>query len=338
LNLREAGRGPGQPGRLQAVQGMGWFVQEYNLAQVTCNLTDYRVTPLHTLYEAVQKEAEQLNVGVAGSEIVGVVPLEAILMTADHYSQKENLLIYQQDQLIRLAVQRLGLNSITAFNPAEKIIEIIVAEPPDEPLAGMSLRGFIEAVAARGSAPGGGSVAAAAAAMGVALAAMTAKLTYGVRKYEDVDSHMRQAIPVLHQTCMQLIPLVDADTRAYNAFMAGLRMPRQTEAQQAARSVRMQAGLKNAAEVPLQTMRLADRAWDALCTVARYGKKDCLSDIQVGAKALETGIWGAAQNVRINVQGIADQAYKAESLEQVESLVARAAEKCAKVLKILSMR
>lgn len=338
LNLREAGRGPDQPGRLKAVQGMGWFVDEYNLAQVTANLTDFRITGLHTLYEEVKKEAAQLNVGVAGSEIVGVVPLQAMLLAADYYIDKENLLVYQEDQKIRLAVERLGLNSVAPFNPAEKIIEYRVAGQHKEPLAGMPLRGFIEAVAARGSAPGGGSVSVAAAAMGVALAAMTAKLTYGVLKFESVDGYMRQAIPVLHQTCMQLIPMIDADTMAYNEFMEGLRMPKETEAQQAARWARMQDGLKKAVEVPLQTMRLADSAWDAMDVVARYGKKDCLSDIQVGVRALETGIWGAGQNVHINLEGIGDEAYRNRILQEAETLAARAAEKCAEVLAILSKR
>jgi glutamate formiminotransferase/formiminotetrahydrofolate cyclodeaminase len=174
--------------------------------------------------------------------------------------------------------------------------------------------------------------------MGVALAAMTAKLTYGVRKFEDVDSHMRQAIPVLHETCMQLIPMIDADTMAYNEFMEGLRMPKETEAQQAARSAGMQAGLKKAVEVPLNTMRLSDRAWDAICQVARYGKPDCLSDVQVGARALETGIWGAGRNVDINLKGIHDAAYKTCILQEAEALAARAAEKCSEVLAILARR
>ncbi len=222
LNLRENGRGPDQPGRLQEVKGMGWFVDEYNMAQVTVNLNNYQVTPIHTLFEAVKKDAEKLNVGVAGSEIIGIVPLDAILMAADYYIEKENLFIIDEDQKVRLVIERLGLNSVAPFKPQERIIEYIVAEKPDEPLASLSLRDFIVEVGARSSAPGGGSVSAAMAAMGAGLGAMSAKLTYGVRKFEVLDAKIRAIIPTLHHVSRQLIPMIDADTNAFNEYMEGL--------------------------------------------------------------------------------------------------------------------
>jgi glutamate formiminotransferase/formiminotetrahydrofolate cyclodeaminase len=335
LNLREAGRGEDQPGRLKAVKGMGWLVEEYNMAQVTVNLNNYKLTAIHTLFEAVKEEAAALGVGVAGSEIVGVVPLEAILMAADYYIEKENLFIIEEDQKVRLAVERLGLNSVAPFDPQEKIIEYRVAEPPVEPLAGLSLRDFIEAVAARTSAPGGGSVSAALAALGTGLGAMVAKLTYGVRKFEDRDHQMRAVIPPLHALTQALIPMVDADTNAFEEYMEGLRMPRETEAEKKARQEKMQKGLKTAIRVPLTTMRLGDKAWDPLCETARYGNPASKSDVQVGARALEAGIWGALQNVYINMVDLADAAFKAEILEEAEAIMARAKEKCSEVLEIL---
>ncbi|MGB3209468.1 MAG: glutamate formimidoyltransferase [Desulforhopalus sp.] len=335
LNLREAGRGDKEPGRLEEVKGMGWFVQEYNMAQVTVNLLDYRVTPIHVLFEEVKKEAAALNVGVAGSEIVGLVPLEPLLMAADYYIEKENLFIYEEDQKIRLAVERLGLNSVSPFNPCEKIIEYRVAEKPVEPLAAMTVRGFIEEIGARTSAPGGGSASAAIAAIGTALGSMVAKLTYGVRKFEKVQPHMQQAIPVLHELTGRLIPMIDADTSAFNDYVEGMRMPQTTEEEKATRNASMQAGLKKAILVPLTTMRLGDKAWDSLCEVARYGNPASSSDTLVGARSLETGIWGAYQNVLINMADIEDIAYKAETLAEAEVLVARAAKKCEEVLRIL---
>jgi glutamate formiminotransferase/formiminotetrahydrofolate cyclodeaminase len=338
LNLREAGRGEDEPGRLKAVKGMGWYVDEYNMAQVTVNLNDYTVTPIHVMFEEVKKDAAELNVGVAGSEIVGLVPLESILMAADYYIEKENLFIIDEDQKVRLAIERLGLNAVATFDPAERIIEYVVAEPPDAPLADMSVRAFIEAVAARSSAPGGGSVSAALAAMGAGLGAMVAKLTFGVRKFEDLDSRMREIIPPLHETAKALIPMIDADTNAFNDYMIGLKMPRDTEAQKAARRAKMQEGLKTATQVPLKTMQLGDQAWDALCEAARHGNITCKSDAQVGARALETGIWGAYQNVLINVDGIDDANFKAEILKEAEAVMARATEKCSEVLMILDER
>jgi len=336
LNLREAGRGPTEPGRLMDVKGMGWFVDEYNLAQVTVNLTNYRGTPPHVFFEAVQEEAEKLQVGVAGSEIVGLLPLEAMLMAAEHYIAKEKLFLYEEDQKIRLVVDRLGLNAVAPFNPAEKIIEYRVAETPAEPLVGSSVRGFIEQVGARTSAPGGGSTSAAMAAMGAALGAMVAKLTYGVRKFEAVDHDMRRIIPPLHEAMQGLIPMIDADTAAFSEYMDGVRMPQGTPSEKASRHNKMQAGLKTAVAVPLQTMQLGDSAWESLCAVARHGNPASRSDVEVGAKALEAGIWGAYRNVMINLQDIKDADFNASMTQAAEKLARRAAEKYAEVLDLLA--
>ncbi len=338
LNLREAGRGVDQPGRLTEVKGMGWYVDEYNMAQVTVNLNNYTVTPIHVLFEEVKKEAAALNLAVAGSEIVGIVPLKSLIMAADYYIERENLFIYEEDQKIRLAIERLGLNSVATFNPRERIIEYIVAEPPHEPLAGMTVREFIEEIAARTSAPGGGSASAAMAAVGTGLGSMVAKLTHGVRKFESVDAHMRKNIPILHELTGKLIPMIDADTSAFNEYMEGLRMPRGTEAEKEARIAKMQAGLKTAINVPLNTMRLGDGAWDALCEIARYGNPASKSDTQVGARALETGIWGAYQNVLINIKGVQDEVYKENILKEAQTIEKRSREKCAEVLAILDQK
>ncbi|MCP3892067.1 MAG: glutamate formimidoyltransferase [Desulfobulbaceae bacterium] len=338
LNLREAGRAEDDPGKLPHVKGMGWFVEEYNMAQVTVNLTDYHVTPIHVLFEEVKKEAAILGLPVAGSEIVGIVPLESLLMAADYYINKENLFIYQEDQKLRLAIERLGLNSVALFKPEERIIEYITAEKPEEPLASMSTRAFIEEVASRSSAPGGGSVSAVSAAMGVGLGSMVAKLTHGVRKFEEVQAELEKVIPLLHNVSQQLIPMIDADTQAFNEFMVGLRMPRTTKEDKRLRKEKMQKGLKTAIEVPLTTMRLGDSAWDALTVVARLGNPASASDTQVGATALNTGIWGAYQNVLINMVDIEDMVFKAETLKEAEEIIQHSHTRCSEVLSILDER
>jgi glutamate formiminotransferase/formiminotetrahydrofolate cyclodeaminase len=330
LNLREAGRGENEPGRLKEVKGMGWFVDEYNMAQVTANLTDYHVTSIHTFFEEVKKDARELGLPVVGSEIVGLVPLEALLMVADYYIKKENLFIYEEAQKITLAIERLGLNSVAPFKPGKRIVEYI-----KEPLAGLSLRGFIEEVAARTPAPGGGSVSAALAAKGVGLGSMVAKLTHGVRKFDDVRPQMQEIIPTLHDLTGQLIPMIDADTSAFNEFMEGLRMPKNTKKERQLRKEKMQAGLKTAIEVPLTTMRLGDSAWEAMLQLARYGNPASKSDTQVGARSLETGIWGAHQNVLINMVDIEDDDFRKTTLDEAEAIVKRAEEKCREVLDII---
>ena len=335
LNLREAGRGPKEPGRLKAVKGMGWFVDEYNLAQVTLNIEDYTLTPLHVVFEEVTKEARALKVGVAGSEIVGLVPLACMLMAADDIIEKENLFIMDEDQKIRLAIDRLGLNSVAEFNPREKIIEYIVEKPREDPLAGLTVREFIESLAARTSAPGGGSASALAAAMGVGLGMMVASLTYGVRKFEDRDPHMRRILPALNETTQQLIPMIDADTAAYNRYMEAVRMPKDTAEQKAARTEKMKEGLMQSVQAPLATMRLGDKAWDAMCDAAQHGNPALKSDIQVGARMLQSGIWGAYQNVMINLADIDDDRFCQEVRQESEAMLARADRRYAQVLELL---
>jgi glutamate formiminotransferase/formiminotetrahydrofolate cyclodeaminase len=317
---------------------MGWFVDEYNMAQVTVNLNDYTVTPIHALFEAVKEEAAKLKVGVAGSEIVGVVPLEAILMAAEFYIEKEGLFIIEEDQKVRLAIERLGLNAVAPFVPEERIIDYIVAEPAEAPLTNMSVRDFIQEVASRSSAPGGGSVSAQLAAVGAGLGSMVARLTYGVRKFEDLDEKMRTIIPPLHRISNELIPLIDADTNAFADFMAALRMPRESDAEKRLRKAAMQAGLKKAIQVPLKTMRLGDEAWDSMLEIAQYGNPASKSDVQVGARALETGIWGAWQNVLINMADIEDKKFKDEVLEEAKAIAQRAKDCCDQVLEILEQR
>ncbi len=336
LNLRTKGRGPGEPGRLEAVQGMGWYVDDYNLAQVTVNLTNYKTTPMHILFEEVKKDAAALHVGVSGSEVVGLIPLDAILMAADYYIEKENLFILDEDQKIRLATDRMGLGSVAEFDPKKKIIEYCIEEEREETLAGLSVRRFIETVGARSSAPGGGSVAAGIGALGAALTAMVAKLTYGVRKFEHCDGEMRQAIPVLHDTFHKLIPMIDADTNAFNDYVTALGLPKNTEKEKTYRQQQMQQGLKQAIGTPLRVMELGDKAWDELLIVAKNGNPNCQSDIEVGARALELGIWGAWRNVLINIKDITDETFKQQTMAKAEAIVKRAEEKAKAVLAVFS--
>ncbi|MFH1050065.1 MAG: glutamate formimidoyltransferase [bacterium] len=338
LDLREAGRNQGIPGIFSEVKAMGWWVAEYNTAQISANLTNYIVTPPHLFYEECKRIAKDIKVGVGGSEIVGLVPLQAMLTAADYYIEQENLFIIDERQKVQLVIDRLGLNSVQHFDPQKKIIEYIVQEHPNEPLANLTTRGFVEAVADRTSAPGGGSASALIASVGVGLACMVSRLTQGVRKFEEVDDKMRQIIPTLYHTTNKLIPMIDADTNAFNDYLEALRLPKDSDEQKAIRDEKMQEGLKKAIEVPLTTMRLGDSAWDAMLECARYGNIASKSDIEVGAKALETGIWGAHKNVLINMPGIKDEKFKKEKLGEAETILKRANEKCNEVLEVLRKR
>ena len=338
LNLREMGRGPNEPGRFKELKGIGWYVDEYNMAQCSFNLNNYHVTSLHQVFEAVKEEAAAIKVGVAGSEIVGLVPLEPMLKAAEYYIEKENLFILDEIQKIQLVVDRLGLNSVSRFKPEERIIDYLIKEKKNEPLASMSTRGFIEAINARTSAPGGGSASAAIAAIGAGLGSMVAKLTYGVRKFEQHEMALRKIIPVLNKTALDLIPMIDADTNAFNDYVEAVRMPQKTDEEKNARFEKMQAGLKKAIEVPLTTMKIGDSAWDAMTEAAKIGNIASKSDIQVGARALELGIWGAWKNVLINMKDIQDADFVDKITKEANDIRLRAEQNSKEILEILEKR
>jgi glutamate formiminotransferase/formiminotetrahydrofolate cyclodeaminase len=338
LDIREAGRGPGQPGLLKAVRAIGWHVVEYGLAQVSINLEDFRTTPPHAAFEACVEQARLLGLAVAGSELVGLIPLEALLLAAEHYIAKEGLFIVDERQKIRLAVERLGLSSVSPFVPEKRVIEYLIPKAEDEPLASTSVRGFVEALGSRTPAPGGGSASALIASLGAALGAMVGWMTYGKRKFADEDALMRQLIPPLHEATRVLVPLIDRDTRAFDAYLAAVGMPKGTAQEQAARHQALQDGLKSAVQVPLEVMRTADRCWAPMLEMAQHGNMASRSDLEVGARALETGIWGASRNVAINLPGIDDADFRTATSEEAERLAQRAAQQRDAVLKTLAER
>jgi glutamate formiminotransferase/formiminotetrahydrofolate cyclodeaminase len=338
LNIREQGRNENEPGRLKAVKGIGWYVQEYDMAQVSMNLDNYKITPPHIAFEECAKDARELNLGVCGSELVGLIPLEAMLMAADYYIKKENLFILDEMQKIRLVIDRLGLSSISPFIPERRIIEYMISGETEEPLASLTVRAFTELVGARTSAPGGGSVSALIASLGAALGAMVGWMTYGNKKFAHLDSRMRALISPLHFKMKELIPLIDADTNAFNDYMTAMKMPKKTEEEQKARKEKMQEGLKKAVEVPLAVMRTADSCWESMAEVAKYGNISSKSDLEVGAKSLQTGIWGASKNVEINLPQIEDPGFKEAVLKETDELNRRAESYVKKILKTLEKR
>ncbi|EFA76168.1 formimidoyltransferase-cyclodeaminase [Heterostelium album PN500] len=327
LNVREAGRSEKEPGRLKMVKGIGWYVDEYNMAQVSMNLDNYKVTAVHTVFEECSKDARELNLAVTGSEIVGLVPLDAILMAADYYIKQENLFIIDEGQKVRLAINRLGLSACSPFDPKKRIIDYMVQEDLKvaEPLASMTVRSFIEIVGARTTAPGGGSVAANIAALGSALGAMAGWMTYGKKKFEDLDSTMRELIPpldnlqniqtfvnislqmlLLKRAMKDLIPMIDADTKGFNEYVESMSVkgPQRDQA--------VLNALKKVVNIPLNTMRISNSIWPTMLKMAECCNINSKSDFDIGVKALELGVWGALQNVNINLVDMKDEKFKAE--------------------------
>lgn len=332
LDIREQGRGKDQPGLLKKVQGIGWYLDEANLAQVSTNILDYEVTPLHAVYEEICRDAEDLNLPVVGSQIVGLIPLKALLDSADFYIQRDRLFIIEEEHKVRLVISKLGLDSLGPFNPKERIIEYMVKSQEDGQLVSLSLRQFVQSVGARTAAPGGGSVSAAVGAMGAALGAMVGQMTYGKRQFENLDSVMRRLIPPFYQAMNELLDMVDADSSAFNSYMAALKMPKKSAEEMKRREAAMQEGLKQAVGVPLALAERISILWPSLKEMVVYGNFSCKSDAQVAAKALETAVIGAYYNVTINLKDITDEAFRAATQRRASELLHEAKDSSAAIL------
>ncbi|XP_038853943.1 formimidoyltransferase-cyclodeaminase-like isoform X1 [Salvelinus namaycush] len=333
LDIREQGRSKDQPGRLKKVQGMGWYLEEANIAQVSTNILDFELTPVHAVYEEVCSAAKDLNLPVVGSQIVGIMPLRAVLDCADFYIQRDRLFIVEEEHKVRLVISKLGLDSLGPFVAKEKIIEYMVERTEeDKRLVSLSLQQFVRSVGARTAAPGGGSVSAAVAAMGAALGAMVGQMTYGKRQFDSLDSIMRRLIPPFHQAMNELLVMVDADSKAFSRYMAALKMPRNTSDEDKRREDAMQEGLKQAVAVPLSLAERVNLLWPCLKEMVLYGNVACKSDLQVAAKALETAVFGAYYNVAINLKGIADESFKVSTQQRASALLTEARESANAVL------
>ncbi|XP_010634693.1 formimidoyltransferase-cyclodeaminase isoform X2 [Fukomys damarensis] len=338
LNLREQGRGKDQPGRLKKVQGIGWYLEEKKLAQVSTNLLDFEVTALHTVYEETCREAQELSLPVVGSQLVGLVPLQALLDAAAFYCHRENLFVLEEEHRIRLVVSRLGLDSLAPFNPKERVVEYLVPDDPEQRLLDLSLRDFVREVGARSAAPGGGSVAAAAGAMGAALACMAGQMTYGRRRFEHLDGAMRRLIPPFHKAAAQLASLVDADAQAFTACLEVIKLPRNTPEEGNRHAAALQERLRQAVEVPLALAETVSPLWPVLQELALCGNLACLSDLQVAAKALEMSVFGAYFNVLTNLRDMVDEAFKEQIHQRISSLLQEAKTQAMQVLNSLEAR
>ena len=335
LNLREQGRGPGKEGRLPKVKELDGMLMSIIWLKSHSICSTQMPRQCIEAFEAVKEEAEKLNIAVVGSEIVGLIPLNDILKAAEYYMEKEGLFIPDEAQRVRLAIERMGLNSCSEFKPEERIIDYVAKDESAEELASMSVRNFVEILGARTAAPGGGSAAALAASMGAGLGAMMGWMTFGSKKWEDLDSTMRKLIGPMHNAMMDLIPMIDADTDAFTEFVNASRMPKETPEQVKVRDAAMEEGLKTAIKVPLKVMEIGDSCWDNMEELAKYGNMSSVSDLEVGARSLELGIWGAYRNVVVNMKDIKDKEWEASTMQYADEMVDRAKVRSEKVLSIL---
>ena len=304
-----------QPGTCKAVKGIGWYIEEYGLAQVSMNLIDTDITPIHIAFDECVKSAYTRGMRVTGSELIGVIPLAAMLDAGRYFLAKQQRSTgVSEAELIRIAIKSMGLDELGPFDPQTRIIEYLLAPASPKSLVAMSLSAFSDETASESPAPGGGSIAAYVGALGISLGTMVANLSahkkgWDARWKEYSDwAEKGQAIKA------QLLKLVDEDTRAFNLIMEAMSLPKTSEAEKKNRKVAIQTATQYAIEVPYQVMQLSYESLTIIKAMAEVGNPNSVSDAGVGALCARAAVYGAYLNVKINASGLDDKAFATEKI------------------------
>jgi glutamate formiminotransferase/formiminotetrahydrofolate cyclodeaminase len=308
-----------EPGMLKHVKAIGWYVEEYGMAQVSMNLTNLEETPLHAAFEACVESASKRGLRVTGSEVVGMLPKKCLVDAGRYFLRKQKWSEgASEEELIDVAIRSMGLSELKPFDPKERIIELKMESDAKKSLVKMDLRQFCNETLSDSPAPGGGSVAALMGALGVSLGGMVANLSAGKRGWEDKLSYFSEWAVKAQQLKDELLFLVDEDTSAFNKVMAAFGLPKESAEEKAARSAAIQSANKYAAEIPLRVMETAFKAYALLGEMAEKGNPASISDVGVGALAMRACIEGAAMNVRINLAGLKDEVLRLSLREKMQ--------------------
>ena len=307
------------PGLFTHCKAVGWYIDEYNQAQISMNLTNYKITPPHLVLEKVRELARAKNIQVTGSELVGLMPLEAVLNAGKYYLEQLGETVgVPESFIVQNCVQSMGLEDIAEFDAEKKIIEYCI--DTGDKLVKLSVAGFADELSTDSPAPGGGSVAGVCAAMSGGLSAMVAVLTQG-KKYKDVEEEAKKIAPEGQKVKEQAIAVIDEDTDAFNAMMAAARLPKKTEAQQAHRNEQIQLATKNAILIPLKTLKIANEGVKVAEKISKIGNPNALSDAGVAAITANAAAKSAWLNVKINMQGIEDARFIEDIMRQSNALL-----------------
>lgn len=323
------------PGRFKGVQARGMMYNE-NIAQVSMNLLNYREVNLHDVFEVVKEEAEKHGVKITGSEIVGLVPKESLILAGKFYSKKYKLKITDEEELVALAVDKLGLSDLYSFKPEKKVIEYMVEEKGF--LASMNVNDFLSELASSSPAPGGGSVAALAGSLGAALSSMVCNLTIGKEKYIEVQDEIKEVLKKSEQLRNNLTKLIDKDTEAFNNLMKAFKMQKETEDQKEKRSKEIQKGYNVAASVPLETAKTCEKILDLAMIIVKKGNQSSITDSAISALMAKAGIEAAVLNVKINLGSIKDEEFVKKTFAELEKLQNNADKKTKEILGIVNTK
>jgi glutamate formiminotransferase/formiminotetrahydrofolate cyclodeaminase len=324
----EEGNPKREPGMCKGVKGIGWYIEEYGICQISMNITDIRATPLHEAFEACRKSANSRGLRVTGSELVGLVPKQVMIDAGEYFlKQQERSLGIHEDEIIKIAVKSLGLDELGPFDPEQKIIEYMLEEDESNPLINMTLEDFADETASESMAPGGGSISAYVGSLGAALATMVANLSAHKRGWDDRWEEFSEYAEKGQKIKDRLNHLVDEDTRAFNAIINAFRMPKTTEEEKEERQQAIIDATKQAIEVPFQTMKAALEVFPLAKAMVEKGNPNSVTDAGVGALCAKAAIAGAFMNVKVNAGELDDKEYVNQIMKEANSIMEEAAQK-----------
>ena len=313
------------PGTLKKVKAIGWFIEEYGVAQISMNLTDITVTSVHKAFEEVKKSAEKRGVRVTGSELVGLIPLQSLLDAGKYYLKMQERSVGISDaEIIKIAVKSLGLDELKPFIPEERIIEYLLEDNNSKPLINMNLKDFADVTASEFPAPGGGSIAAYMGALGAALGTMVANLSSHKRGWDDRWEEFSDWAEKGANYYKTLVNMVDEDTQAFNKIMEAFRLPKKSEEEKTNRNKAIQDATKNAINVPFKIMELSFASMEVMKAMVEIGLQASVSDAGVGALAARAAVQGAFMNVKINMGGLQDKKFATEKLNAGNKILEKA--------------
>ena len=339
FDVREAGRNivvngekVNKPGTLKSVKAIGWYIEEYGVAQISMNLTNINTVPVHIAFDEVCKKADARGIRVTGSELVGLVPLKSLTDAGKYFLQKQKR---SEKELIKIAVRSMGLDELGPFKPEERVIEYLLKNKADSKLVNMTLTDFADETASESPAPGGGSISAYVGALGVSLATMVANLTSHKKGWDDRWEEFSQWAEKGEQYKNELVKLVDADTKAFNQIMTAFGLPKSTDEEKVARSKAIQEATLFAIEIPLKVMEISYDSMEVIKAMAEIGNPNSVSDAGVGALCARSAVMGAFMNVRINASGYDDKIFVAEVLNRGREIENKTIALEAEILKII---
>lgn len=324
------------PGTLKGTKAIGWFIDEYGIAQVSMNITSINDTPLHVAFDEVCRAAAARGIRVTGTEIVGLIPKRTLIDAGKHYLKMQQRSVgIPESEIIKIAVKSMGLDELKPFNPEEKVIEYMLKDDKKR-LVDLTCVGFADETASESPAPGGGSISAYMGALAAALGIMVANLSAHKAGWDERWEEFSDIAEKGREIQDRLITLVDEDTQAFNRIMDVFAMPKKSDAEKMARAAAMEAATLYATQVPLRTMAAAYETFDILEKMAKYGNPSSVSDAGVGILAARAAVLGAQLNVRINAAGLKDRTTAEKLVNEAAVIASRACEKEAELLKIVN--